>query len=81
MGELHTKPRHLLSGTDHEFYFGLYVVPHGYQIKGEGDCGCMAQVKLAYSGRVGLIIVGQLPTYERGTSRINPRAGEFVSLS
>ena len=62
MGELHTGPRHPLSGADPESYFDLHMVPPGYQPKGDGDCGCLAQYDQAYSGRVGLVCLGRLPT-------------------
>ena len=61
MGELHTGPRHLQSGTDHESYLDLHVVPPEYQPKGEGDCGYLAQYNRVYSGWVGLIGLGRLP--------------------
>ena len=61
MGELHTGPKHLLNDEDPECYFDLHVVPAGYQPKGEGDCGFLAQYNQAYSGRVGLVSLGRLP--------------------
>ena len=62
MGEIHTGPRHSLSGTDPESYFDLHVVPPGYHPKGEGDCGYQVQYHQAYSGLVGLVSFGRLPT-------------------
>ena len=62
MRELHTGPKHPLSSTDPESYFDLLVVPPGYQLKGEGNCGYLDQYNQAYSGRVGLASLGQLPT-------------------
>ena len=53
MGELHTGPRHVLSGTDPESYFHLHMVSPGYQPKGDGDLGCLAQYSHAYSWPVG----------------------------
>ena len=76
MGELHTGSKHPLSGIDPEFYFTLHVVPLGYQPKGDGDRGYLAKHNQTYFGRVGLISLGRLPTYGRGTPMINPRAGE-----
>ena len=58
MSELHTGPRHPLSGADLES-FDLHMVPHGYQPNGEGDCGYLAQYDQAYSVWVSL---GRLPT-------------------
>ena len=43
MGELHTGSKHPLSDADPESEFDLHVVPSGYQPKGEGDCGYLAQ--------------------------------------
>ena len=43
MGELHTGPRHPLSGADPMPYFDLHMVPAGYQPKGESDCRFLAQ--------------------------------------
>ena len=62
MGELHSGQRHPLSGADPESYFDLLLVPPGYQPKGEGDCGYLAKYNQAYSGQVGLIGLGRLPT-------------------
>ena len=62
MGELHTGPKHPLSGADPEYYFDLYMVPPAYQPKGEGDSGYLAQYSLASSGQVGLVSLGRLPT-------------------
>ena len=62
MGELHTGPKHPLSGADPESYFNLHVVPPGYQPKGEGDCEYLAQYDHTYSGQVGLGSLGRLPT-------------------
>ena len=76
MGELHAGPKHPLSGADPESYVDLHVVPTGHQPKGEGDCGYLAQYNQAYSGRVGLISLGRLPTWESGTPIINPQVGE-----
>ena len=81
MGELHTGPSHPLSGTDPESYFDLHVVPPGYQPKGEDDCRYLAQYNQPYSWRVGLFSLGRLPTEERGTPIINPRAGEACQPS
>ena len=61
MGELHTGPKHSLSGADHESNFDLHEVALGYQPKGEGDCGYLAQYNQAYSGRVFLVRLGRLP--------------------
>ena len=71
MGELHTGPKHPLSGADPESYFDLHMIPPGYQPKGEGDCGYLAQYNQAYSGQVGLVRHGW-----SGTPIINPRVGE-----
>ena len=76
MGELHSGPKHPLSGADPEPSFDLNVVPPGYQPKGEGDCGYMAQYNHAYSWFVGFVSLGRLPTYESGTLIISPQAGE-----
>ena len=70
MGELHTEPIHPLGGADHESYFDLHVAPPGYQPKGEGDSGYLAQYGMAYSGRMGLIRLGQLPTCLRDSSAL-----------
>ena len=43
MGELSARPIHPLSGADPESYFGHHVVHPGYQPKGEGDYGYLAQ--------------------------------------
>ena len=61
MGELHTGSTHSRSGADPESYFYLHVVALGYQPKGEGDCVYLAQYNQAYSGRVFLVSLGQLP--------------------
>ena len=61
MGELRTGPKYPLSGADPESNFDRHVVPSGYQPKGEGDCGHLAQYYIAYSGRVGLVSLGRLP--------------------
>ena len=37
MGKIHAEPNYPLSGTDHEYYFGLHVLHPGYQPNGEGD--------------------------------------------
>ena len=76
MGELHTGPRHPLSGADPESYFGGHMVPPGYQRNGEHDCRYLAQYNQASSRWVELVSLGRLPTYERGTLIINPRVGE-----
>ena len=60
-GELHTWPKHPLSGTDTEYYYEHHVVLPGYQPKGECDCGYMAQYDQVYSGWVGLISLGRMP--------------------
>ena len=62
VGELHTGPKHPLSGADHESYFNLHMVPPGYQPKEDGDCEYLAQHNQAYSGQVGLASLGRLPT-------------------
>ena len=62
MGELHTGSKHPLSGAENVSYFDLHVVPPGYQPKGEGDSGYLAQNNQAYSGLVGLSSLGRLPT-------------------
>ena len=62
MGELHSGPRHLLSGVDPESYFNPHVVPPGYRPTGEGDCMYMAQYNQAYFRWVRLISIGRLPT-------------------
>ena len=74
--ELHTGPRHPLSGADSESYFDLIMVPLVCQPKGEGDCGYLAMYSQAYSGRMGLVSVGRLPTWERGNLIIGLQTGE-----
>ena len=76
MGELHTGQKQPLSGADPEFYFVLHMVPPGYQPKGKGDCGYLAQYSQAYSRWVGLISLGCQLTLERGAPIINPWVGE-----
>ena len=61
MGELHTGPKHPLSGADTEPYIDLIVVHPGYQPKGEDDCGYLGQLNKTSSGWVGLSSLGQLP--------------------
>ena len=55
MGEILAGLRYPLSGADPESYFDLHVVPPGYQPKGEGNCGYLAQYSLANSWRLGLL--------------------------
>ena len=62
MRELGDGPRHPLSGAHPESNIDLHVVPAGYQPKGEGDCGYMAQYNPAYSGQMGLVILCRMPT-------------------
>ena len=62
MGEFYAGSKHPLSGTDAENYFDLYAVTPGYQPRGVGDCGSLAQYYHAHSGCVGLICLGRLPT-------------------
>ena len=76
MGELHPGPKHPLSGVDTESYFDLHVVPPESKPKGEGDCGYLVRYSLVYAGRVGLVSLGQLPTWEKGTPIIIPWVGE-----
>ena len=73
MAELHTGPKHSQSSTDPESYLDLHVAHPGYQPKGECDCRYLAQNNQAYSGRVGLVSLGRLPTLERITPITNPR--------
>ena len=61
MAELHTGPKHPLNGTDLEFFFDFHLLPIDTNQK-ESDCGCLAQYIQAYSGLVGLVDLGQLPT-------------------
>ena len=61
MGELHTGPKHQMSGTETESFFNLQDVPPGYQLKGEGDSGYLAQYNQAYTGWMRLATIGQLP--------------------
>ena len=76
MDEFDTGQKHLLSGADLETYIDIHVVPHGYQPIGEDNSGYLAQHSQAYSRRVGLDGLGQLPINERGTLIIDPRVGE-----
>ena len=76
MGQLHTGPKHPLSGTDPESYFNLHIVPPGYQPKREGDYEYQALYNQAYSRWVGLVSISRLPTQERGIPIINTRTGE-----
>ena len=62
MGELHTGPKHPLSGANHESYLNLHMLLPGYQPIGESDCGYLAQYIQAYSEQMVLIILGRLPT-------------------
>ena len=62
MGELHAGPKHALSGAYPESYINHHMVPTGYQSKGEGDCGYLAQHNQAYSMRMELNTLGLLPT-------------------
>ena len=80
MGDNHTGPKLSLGGADSETYFYLHMVPLGYQIKGECDCGYIAQYNQAFSGHVVLVNLGWLPTYERGILIINLRQERLISL-
>ena len=62
IGEPHTGQKHTSSGTDPKSYFDLHIIPPGYQPKGEGECGYMAQYNQADSERVGHVSLSQLPT-------------------
>ena len=75
MGELLTGPMHTLSDTDPESNVDLHAVPPGYQPKGEGDCGYMAQYNQDYSGLVGLVSLGRLPKLDMGAPILNPHTG------
>ena len=61
MGEHHTEPNHPQSGADPESYFNHHEIPLDTNQK-EGDCWHMAQYNQAYSRRVGLVSLDQLPT-------------------
>ena len=60
---------HPLSGADHESYFNLHCLTPGYQPRGEGDCGYLAQYDQVSGGRMGLVGLGRTPM-------MRPQAGE-----
>ena len=62
MGELHTGQGHTVCVADHDFYIDLHVVPPGFQSKGEGDYGYLAQSsRLAPCWWGSLVLVGCPP--------------------
>ena len=72
MNELHTVPKHPLSGEDHESYFDLHMVPSEYQPKGEGSWHSIT--RLTPGGWGSLPLIGCPP--RRRELIINPQARE-----
>ena len=61
MGDLHTGPKHPLSGADPESYFDLHMVPSGYQ-KERATAGTQcSRTRLTLRGWGSLALVNSQP--------------------